>query len=221
MAEKKLRILIADDYLIAREGIRALIGRQARWEVCGSVENGIEAVEKASELKPDIVILDMTMPELNGLDAAVQIKRRVPNTEILMLSAHESDNLIRQAFDAGIKSYVLKSDAHHLLVEAIESLSRHKPYITAKVSEILFSNVINRAESKGGDAGPGQRRLTARERQVVRLIAEGKSSKEIGDALGISLRTAENHRANIRRKLNLDSVAGVVRYAIRNNLIEP
>ncbi|HKP04757.1 MAG TPA: response regulator transcription factor [Chthoniobacterales bacterium] len=221
MAQKKLRILIADDYQIAREGIRALIERQARWEVCGSVGNGFEAVEKASELKPDIVILDMTMPELNGLDAAVRIKRRLPNTEILMFTAHESDNLIRQAFDAGIKSYVLKSDGHHFLVEAIESLSRHKPYLTAKVSEILSSNVINRAESRRGDAEPGQRRLTARERQVVQLIAEGKSNKEIGNALGISLRTVENHRANIRRKLKLDSVAGLVRYAIRNKMIEP
>ena len=215
MAEKKLRILIADDYDIAREGIRALIERQADWEVCGSVGNGREALEKATELKPDIVILDMTMPELNGIDAAVQIKRRLPNTEILMLTAHESDNLIRQAFDAGIKSYVLKSDAHHFLVEAIESLSRHKPYVTAKVSEILFSN-----ESRRGDAEPGHR-LTARERQVVQLVAEGKSNKEIGNALGISLRTAENHRANILRKLNLDSVAGLVRYAIRTKMIEP
>jgi len=220
MAEKKLRILIADDYDIAREGIRALIERQADWEVCGSVGNGGEALEKATELKPDIVILDMTMPELNGVDAAVQIKRQLPNTEILMLTAHESDNLIWQAFDAGIKSYVLKSDAHHFLVEAIESLSRHKPYVTAKVSEILFSNVINRAESRHGDAEPGHR-LTARERQVVQLVAEGKSNKEIGNALGISLRTAENHRANILRKLNLDSVAGLVRYAIRNKMIEP
>ena len=220
MAEKKLRILIADDYDIAREGIRALIERQADWEVCGSVGNGREALEKATELKPDIVILDMTMPELNGVDAAVQIKRQLPNTEILMLTAHESDNLIWQAFDAGIKSYVLKSDAHHFLVEAIESLSRHKPYVTAKVSEILFSNVINRAESRRGDAEPGHR-LTARERQVVQLVAEGKSNKEIGNALGISLRTAENHRANILRKLNLDSVAGLVRYAIRTKMIEP
>lgn len=220
MAEKKLRILIAGGYEIAREGIQALIARHAGWEVCGSVGNGREAVDKASELKPDIVVLDLTMPELNGPDAAVQIKRRLPNTEILLLTTHESDGLIRQAFDAGIRSYVLKRDAHRFLVDAIESLSRHKPYITAKVSEILSSNVISRAERRRGDAEPGHR-LTARERQVVRLIAEGKSNKEIGDALAISLRTAENHRANIRRKLNLDSVAGLVRYAIRHKIIEP
>ena len=217
---KPLRILIADDHDVMRQGTQAVIERQPGWEVCGLVTNGREAVARAVELKPDIAILDMTMPELNGLDAAIQIKRQLPGTEILMFTAHENDDLIRQAFAAGIKSFIAKTEAHHFLIEAVESLSRHKPYFTPKVSEILFSNILNRAEGRQDEAEPGQR-LSAREREIVQLIAEGKSNKEAADALGISVRTAESHRASILRKLNLDSVAGLVRYAVRNKLIEP
>jgi two-component system response regulator NreC len=215
-----LRILIADDHDVMREGTRAVIERQPGWEVCGLASTGREAVARAGELKPDIVVLDMTMPELNGLDAATQIKRRCPGTEILMFSAHESDDLIRAAFEAGVKSFILKSEAHQFLLEAIESLSRHKPFFTTKVSEILFSNILHRAESGRDDTGPEQR-LSAREREIVQLIAEGKSNKEVADALSISVRTAETHRASILRKLKLDSVADLVRYAIRNKMIEP
>ena len=147
-----LRILIADDHDVMREGTRAVIERQPGWEVCGTASTGREAVAKAAELEPDIVIMDMTMPELNGLDAALQIKRKLPRTEILMFTAHETDDLIRDAFEAGVKSFIFKTEAHHFLVEAIESLSRHKPFFTAKVSEILFSNILNRAEgSRGAD----------------------------------------------------------------------
>lgn len=217
---KTIRILIADDHDVMREGTRAVIERQPGWEVCGTAATGREAVTQASELAPDIVIMDMTMPELNGLEAALQIKRRAPRTEILMFTAHESDNLIRDAFAAGVKSFILKSEAHHFLVEAIESLSRHKPFFTSKVSEILFSNILKRAEGSRASAEPGQR-LSAREREIVQLLAEGKSNKEIAEALGISVRTAETHRASLLRKLNLDSVAGLVRYAIRNKMIEP
>jgi DNA-binding NarL/FixJ family response regulator len=215
-----LRILIADDHDVVRQGAQAVIERELGWEICGFATNGREAVARAVELKPDIVILDMTMPRLNGLDAAIQIKRQVPGTEILMFTAHESDDLIRQAFEAGIKSFVAKTEAHQLLVEAIGSLARHKPYFTAKVSDILFSSILNRSARRRDEAESGQR-LTAREREVVQLIAEGKSNKEVADAFGISVRTVETHRAGILRKLNLDSVAGLVRYAIRNKIIEP
>ena len=215
-----LRILIADDHDVMRQGTRAVIERQPGWNVCGLASNGREAVTQARELKPDIVVLDMTMPELNGLDAAIQIKRELPNTEILMFTAHESDDLIRNAFEAGVKSFISKSEAHQFLVEAIESLGRHKPFFTAKVSEILFSNILNRAEGRRDETEAGQR-LSAREREIVQLIAEGKSNKEVAEALGISVRTAETHRASILRKLKLDSIAGLVRYAIRNKIIEP
>ncbi|PYJ89271.1 MAG: DNA-binding response regulator [Verrucomicrobia bacterium] len=215
-----LRVLIADDHDVMRQGTRAVIERQPGWEVCGVATNGREAVTKATELRPDIVVLDLTMPELNGLAAAIQIKRQAPGAEILMFTAHESDDLIRSAFEAGVKSFILKSEAHNSLIEAIESLARHKPFFTSKVSEILFSNIINRAEGRRDEAEAGQR-LSAREREIVQLIAEGKSNKEVAGALGISVRTAETHRASILRKLQLDSVAGLVRYAIRNGIIEP
>ena len=215
-----LRILIADDHDVMREGTRAVIERQSGWEVCGTAANGREAIAQASGLAPDIVIMDMTMPDLNGLDAAIQIKRRLPNTEILMFTGHETDDLIREAFEAGVKSFIFKSEAHHFLVDAVESLSRHKPFFTSKVSEILFSNILNRADGKRAETEPGQR-LSPREREIVQLLAEGKSNKEVAEALGISVRTAETHRASILRKLNLDSIASLVRYAIRNKIIEP
>lgn len=215
-----LRILIADDFEVLREGMRAVIERRPGWEVCGVASNGREAVARAIQLKPDIVVLDMTMPEMNGLEAAVQIKRELPSTEIVMFSMHQTDQLIRDAFEAGVKSFIHKSEAHHLLVEAIESLARHQPFFTSRVSKILFSKMLNRAEGVRDKAEPG-RRLSAREREIVQLIAEGKSNKEVAETLGISVRTAETHRASILRKLNLDSVADLVRYAIRNKLIEP
>jgi two-component system response regulator NreC len=221
MAEKKLRILIADDHDIVRRGTQAVLESQPGWEVCGLVTNGREAVARAIELKPDVVILDMTMPELNGLDAAIQIKRPLPDTQILMFSGHESEDLIRRAFQAGVKSFIVKSEAHHSLVDAVTALSLHKPFFTAKVSEILFSNIVNRADAGARDhVAPGQS-LSAREREIVQLLSAGKSNKEVADALAISVRTAESHRANILRKLNIDSIAGLVRYAIRNHLIEP
>lgn len=220
MSEQKIRILIADDHDVVRQGTKAVVERQPGWEVCGVAANGREAVAQAIALKPDVVILDMTMPELNGLEAAIQIKRELPRTEILMFTAHENDDLIRKAFEAGVKSFVFKTEAHEYLVEATESLARHKPFFTAKVSDILFSNMLNRSATPHDDTDPGQR-LSARERETVQLIAEGKSNKEVAAALGISVRTAETHRASVLRKLNLDSIAGLVRYAIRNKLIEP
>jgi DNA-binding NarL/FixJ family response regulator len=216
---KTLRILVADDHDVMREGTRAVIERQPGWELCGLAATGREAVAQAILLQPDIVIMDMTMPELNGLDAAVQIKRRLPGTEILMFTGHETDELIREAFQAGVKSFIFKSEAHTYLVEAIESLSRHKPFFTSKVSEILFADILTRSEGTSGANHPGQR-LSPREREIVQLVAEGKTNKEVGDALGISVRTAETHRASVLRKLSLDSVAGLVRYAVRNKIIE-
>ena len=214
-----LRILIADDHDVMRDGTRNLIERQPGWVVCGLAATGREAVSQAIELQPDIVIMDMSMPELNGLDAAVQIRRRLPRTEIIMFTAHETEDLVREVFEAGAKSFIYKSDAHEFLVDAIQSLSQHKPFFTSKVSEILFADLLSRSEGNSHRPEPGQR-LTGREREIVQLVAEGQSNKEVADKLGISVRTAETHRAHILRKLNLDSVAGLVRYAIRNKMIE-
>ena len=213
-----LRILIADDHDVMREGTRAVIERQPGWEVCGTATTGREAVAEAIRLEPNIVIMDMSMSDLNGLDAAVRIKRRLPRTEILMFTAHETDELIREVFEVGVKSFIFKSDAHIYLIDAIQSLSEHKPFFTSKVSEILFADILNRSGATS-NGSPGQR-LSAREREIVQLLSQGGSNKEVAHALGISVRTAETHRASILRKLSLDSVAGLVRYAIRNKMIE-
>jgi DNA-binding NarL/FixJ family response regulator len=202
-----------------REGTRAVIERQPGWEVCGMAATGREAVAEAIRLQPDIVIMDMSMPDLNGLDAAVQIKRRLPRTEILMFTAHETDDLIREVFEIGVKSFIFKAEAHTYLIDAIQSLSQHKPFFTSKVSEILFADILHRSEPHTNGAQPGQR-LSAREREIVQLLSEGGSNKEVAEALGISVRTAETHRASILRKLGLDSIASLVRYAIRNKIIE-
>src|SRR6476646_7258146 len=139
-----LRILLADDHDIMRRGTQALIERQAGWEVCGLASTGREAVARAEQLQPDIVVMDMTMPELNGLDAAVLIKRRRPKTEVVMFTAHEDEELVHEAFDAGLKSVIFKSEAYECLVRAIQSLSEHKPFFSERVSTILFSDMVTR-----------------------------------------------------------------------------
>ncbi|HSH39171.1 MAG TPA: response regulator transcription factor [Chthoniobacterales bacterium] len=213
-----LRILIADDHEVVREGLRALVESEGSWEVCGTAANGREAVERAKELKPDIVVLDMTMPELSGLEAVRQIKRALPATELLVFSAHRSEEVVAQVFDAGAKSYICKADAGRHLVAAIRSLAEHKPFFTPEVSEILFSRFLA-ADSRRKN-GVAEQKLTTREREIVRLLAEGRSNKETADILGISIRTSETHRASLMRKLGLDSLPALVRYAIRNGIIE-
>jgi len=214
MSATPLRILVADDHDFIRQGTCAVLERQPGWKVCGLAANGREAVAQASQLKPDIVVMDMTMPELNGLDAAVQIKRQLPETEIVLLSAHQSEEVIRSAFKAGVKSFIFKTEAHHLLVESVQALARHQVFLTPSVSEVLLSGVVD------SDQAEGVKPLSAREREILQLIAEGKTNNEVAKALSITVRTAENHRASVMRKLRADSVADLVRYAIRNKLIE-
>src|ERR1043166_7914016 len=143
---KTVRILIADDHEVVREGLRAVIEKQPAWEVCGVAETGREAVEKAGDLEPDIAVLDMGMPELNGLEATRQIKRLLPKTEVLIFTAHETEELVREVFDAGAKSFILKAEANRYLVEALKALSQHKPFFTSAVSEIIFARFLNRSE---------------------------------------------------------------------------
>jgi DNA-binding NarL/FixJ family response regulator len=218
MMSPPLRILVADDHEVVREGLRALIEQEPGWKVCGTARDGREAVASAKKLKPAVVVLDMTMPELDGLEALRQIKRALPNTEVVILSAHHSETVIKQLFVSGAKSYIQKSDAARHLVAAIKSVAENKPFFTPEISEILFAKFIP------GRAGQEQSRLeyslTAREREIVRLLAEGHSNKEVATSLGISIRTVETHRATLMRKLGLDSVAALVRYAIRNNIID-
>ena len=213
-----LRILIADDHDIVRQGLRVIIENEPGWQVCGIAVTGREAVERAKELKPDIALLDMTMPELSGLEATRQIKRALPLTEVMVFSANRAEEVVAQVFDAGAKSYICKADAGRHLVAAIRSLAEHKPFFTPEVSEILFSRFL--AADPRRTNGAAEQKLTAREREIVRLLAEGRSNKETAGILGISIRTSETHRASLMRKLSLDSLPALVRYAIRNQIIE-
>jgi DNA-binding NarL/FixJ family response regulator len=212
---ENIRILIADDHDIVRAGIRAFIKREPGWEVCGEAADGREAVTLAEKLQPDVVVLDVTMPELNGLEAASQIKKRSPSVEVVILTAHESEDLVHQVFHAGARSYVLKTEAAKHLIPAVRAAYAHKPFFTNKVSEIIFARYLDR-----GDADPGNSSLTPRERELVQLLAEGKSNKETAGTLGISVKTVESHRSTIMHKLALRSVSELVRYAIRNKIIE-
>jgi two-component system response regulator NreC len=217
---KKTRILLADDHEVMREGLRLLLERESGCEICGMAKTGREAVDQAKVLKPDIVVLDMSMPELTGLEAARQIKRALPDTELLIFTANDSEDIIRQVFDAGAKSYIRKVDATTHLLDAIKSLRAHKPFFTSRVSDVLFAKFL---ESSSPGAAPDSKAkpLSDREREVVRLLGEGESNKEVAAALGISSRTVEVHRAAVMKKVGVKSFSELVRYAIRNGIIEP
>src|SRR5215470_2897052 len=217
---KTLRILVADDHDLMRRGLKSLLESHPGWSVCAEAHTGREAVAKAEEIKPDIVILDITMPELNGVEAARRILKASPNTEILVLSVHYSDQLIRDILDAGVRGYIVKSDSDRDLVIAIEALANHKPFFTPRATELILSNFNNKGGSTEIPDVIGDR-LTSREREIVQLLSEGKTSKEVASILGISVKTAETHRANIMRKLEIHSVSELVRYAVRNQIIEP
>jgi two-component system, NarL family, response regulator NreC len=213
-----VRVLVADDHEVVLEGVRALIERQPDLEVCGLAANGREAVELAHKTKPNVVVLDMTMPELDGLDVIRLIKKKLPDTEVVVFSAHSSEEMVEEVFDAGAKSYIEKSQASQDLVTAIRSLAEHKPFFSTQTSEILFAKFLLPKDRQ--QQSRTELRLTAREREIVRLLAQSSSNKEVATALGISIRTVETHRATLMRTLGVRSVAGLVRYAIRHHIIE-
>ncbi len=216
---RNLRILIADDHDLLRRGVKAMIQSHAGWEVCGEAHTGREAVSKTEELKPDVLILDISMPDLNGVEAARRIRKASPNVEVLVLSMHYSDQLIRDIVEAGVRGYIVKSDSDRDLIIAVETLANHKPFFTPRATEVLLSS-FNAGRSNGEDQESVRERLTSREREIVQLLAEGKSSKEVAASLCISVKTAETHRANIMRKLQLHTVSELVRYAVKNQIIE-
>jgi DNA-binding NarL/FixJ family response regulator len=215
---KPLRILIADDHEIVRRGLRALLETRPDWEVVGEAVTGRQAVEEARRLVPDVVIMDITMPEMNGLEATRQVRKEVPEIEVLVLSVHDSEQLVREVLEAGARGYVLKSDAGRDLVAAVESMCQHKPFFTAKVSEMMLEGFLRGGPAEAQKLPPA---LTAREREIVQLLAEGKSNKEAADVLGISVKTVETHRSHVMAKLNLHSMSDLVRYAVRNRFSEP
>jgi DNA-binding NarL/FixJ family response regulator len=212
------RILVVDDHAIVRRGVRALLDTQGGWEVCGEATTGREAVELASRLRPDVVVMDLSLPELNGLEATRQIMKQSPATEVLVLTMHHSEELARDVLHAGARGYLLKSDADQNLIAAVESLRQHKPFLTSKVTEFMLDGYV-RGETR--EDGAPKVAPTPREREIIQLLAEGNSNKETAWALGISSKTIEAHRANIMRKLRLRSVSDLVRYAIRNKIVQP
>jgi DNA-binding NarL/FixJ family response regulator len=212
------RILIAEDYEVVRRGVRDLLLEHAGWEVCGEAVDGRDAVNKAAELRPDLVVLDIGMPNLNGLDAARQILDRAPETMVIILTMDESEQSIRKALSVGARGIVLKSDAACDLVSAIEALQNHQTFFTPEVAKMVLNGFMGRERPRAEVSSPDP--LTRREREVVQLLAEGKSSKDVAVVLGLSVKTAETHRANVMRKLNLHSVSELVLYAVRSNIIQ-
>ncbi len=213
-------ILVADDHELVRDGIKSRLEKRPGWKVCAMAANGREAVELALRLRPDVVLMDVGMKELNGLEAARQILKACPAIAVLVLTLQESDELIREALAAGVRGYILKTDAARLLTTAVEALLAGKTFFTGIVSEVLLREFLHpkgAVENAGGAVGP----LTMREREIVQLLAEGKPSKVIATQLGVSAKTIEAHRANVMRKLNLHSIAALVRYAVHNRIVEP
>jgi len=219
MKPRKIKILIADDHEIVRHGVRDLIATQPAWEMCGEAETGRDAVRLADEKQPDIVILDLSMPGLNGMDAARQIRKSRPDMKILIFTMHETEELVREVFRAGANGYVLKSDAGTHLVAAIDSVLEGRHYCSSKLNDWIFQGFLRAARGEPGEA-PADDALTAREREIVQLLSEGQGNKEVAAVLGISVKTVETHRAVIMRKLRLNAFSDLVRYAIRNHIIE-
>jgi len=211
------RIFIADDHEVVRRGVRALLEAHPGWEVCGEAKDGREAVEKVKEVNPDLVLIDVGMPNLNGLDAARQIIAAQPAVRVLVLTMHESEQIVREVLEVGARGFLLKSDAARDLIAAVEALQRRTTFFTSSVAEIVLDGYLHRGPEL---ERPLKDRLTPREREVVQLLAEGKTSKEVASVLNLSVKTAETHRTNVMRKLNLHSVADLVRYAVRNRIVQ-
>lgn len=214
-----LRILIVDDHDLVRKGLRAVLSAQTGWEICGEAGTGLDAISLAQREKPDVVIMDIHMPDMNGLVVTKEVLKRLPLTQVLILSAHESESLIRQMLSSGARGYVLKADISDDLILAVEAVAKGALFFTSSISNFVFSESRHAAPLHPDSARRPD--LTTREREVLQLLAGGRSNKEIGTALGISGRTVETHRANLMTKLNAHSVTDLVRWAVQNKLIQP
>jgi DNA-binding NarL/FixJ family response regulator len=211
-----LRIVIADDHEVARKGIRALLETHAGWEVCGEAADGREAVSCVNQLKPEVVLLDIGMPGLNGLDATRQILAALPETRILILTMHDSDQVVREVLAAGARGFLLKSDAGRDLMAAVEALQNRRTFFTTKVAQLVLEGYLH---PESDMMRSSREILTPREREVIQLLAEGKTTKEVATTLNLSVKTAETHRTNLMRKLDLHSIADLTLYAVRNGIV--
>ena len=215
-----MRILLADDHELTRSGLRYLLEKREDWSVCGEASNGRMAVQMAERLRPDVAILDMSMPELNGLEATRLILKKQPQLKILIFTMHETERVIVDVMEAGARGVVLKSDVGENIVAAVESVSKGRRFFTSRAAETVVEAYLSKRSDGEKDGALNQFILTTREREVVQLLAEGRSNKEVADRLGISARTAEGHRSEIMRKLKLSSLADLVRFAIRNGIVQ-
>jgi DNA-binding NarL/FixJ family response regulator len=215
-----LRILLADDHDLTRAGLRYLLEKHEGWSICGEVANGRLAVELAEQLRPDVAILDMTMPELNGVEATRQILKTFPRIRILIYTMHETERIIVDALDAGASGIVLKSDAGENMVLAVESIAKGGRFFTSHVAETVVDALLAK-KHRNLDNIATQITLTTREQEVIQLLAQGKGNKEVADRLCISTRTVEGHRAEIMKRLKIGSLAELILYAVRNNIVQP
>jgi len=219
---KAIRILIADDHPMVRRGIKLVLENQKKWLVCGEASTGAEAVKQVTTLKPDLVIMDISMPGMNGLQAIQEIQNVDPDTGILVLTMHDSKQILHRAIQAGARGYVLKSDSESNLLQALEAVWDRKAYFSPGISKTALENYIQTGRSDGSRDGPEKSAvLTSRQLAVLKLLVRGMSNKQVANTLGISSRTVESHRYQIMNRLNVRSLSELVVYAVRNRLLEP
>ena len=216
-AAQRISVLLAEDHVIVREGLRMLLGAEADLEVVGEAASGRQAVELTKKLRPDVVVMDIAMPLLNGLEATRQILKAVPATKVLILSAHSDDAYVVQAIALGAKGYLIKQTAGHVLPRAIREVHKGNAYFSPAISKRLDRR---KSADRTGSARRQAARLTSREMEVLQLIAEGKANKETAAELGIGIKTVEKHRGNLMEKLDIHDTAGLTRYAISAGIIE-
>lgn len=214
---RKLRILLADDHKLMRGGLRLLLEQQPALTVVGEADDGRQAVEKTSSLKPDVVVLDIGMPNLNGIEACAQITQTLPTTSVVMLSMHSDEAYVLRALKAGARAYLLKDSAESDLVRAVQAVSEGKSYFSPAVSKVLLEDYVRKLQRSGVEDSFDL--LTPREREILQLVAEGKSNKDAANLLNLSVYTVETHRANLMQKLNLRSVPELILYAVRKGII--
>ena len=221
LMSKRYRILVADDHSVVRRGVRTLLESQPGIEVCGEASTGAETMDRVKRERPDLVVLDLTMPEMNGLEVAIAVRQESPSTEVLILTMHFSEELARDVLRSGALGYVLKSDTDEELLAAVDHARRRQPFFTSKLAVAMAQSYMHNADTAGGKDVLPSFPLTPREIEVVQYLAEGKGNKEVAAALRVSTRTVESHRSHIMHKMNFGSFSELVRFAVRNNLVDP
>jgi DNA-binding NarL/FixJ family response regulator len=216
-----VRILLADDHDVVRRGLKVLLQERSGWEICGEAMSGREAVDLAREMQPDIAIIDLMMPGLNGLETTRQIRKVSERTQVLVFSMHHNEALVHDVLGAGARGYLLKTDAERQVVTAVETLLQRQSYFSAQISETVLEGFLRSGHQAVSGEQASAQRLTPREREVIQLLAEGHRNKKIAQKLAISVKTVETHRTALMRKIGVRSIVDLVRYAVRNHLTEP